>query len=689
MACTSQSALQYVRSARLPLVTHLRNFSVIVENLYQEEVFHEEEVSTIQAVKNDFDKARKILDSVTKKGEKACYKFLRVIDRTWKRTSGRGPTRSETTTEASSETQKFDLSYWISCYPFKEDDENYEHCLRGPRSCHQYQTKLKARVQKKTSEFWMRNKKLLGSYNPDLCYSPLVLDTQGSESPSKIKKFKSQKSKMSRPKKLKTYIPVDKPNISSNDLLKTDRNILLVGKPGIGKTALCHEILKLWAERENSELDYMFYFDMRETSHFTERLSLEELLFSVYSEPDEGKEEVLQDIKKNSDNVTVVFDGITDLSSLLVKRMVEKDLLPNAKVILTCRPDDEDDFFSGDFLRVEVKGFSEQSIKNYFSVILGEDHKKVLCHLELLTLCYVPMYALMVAACFLSKTTEDSPQPCSMTEIYINIVRFCLEKSSNRTNRFLNSFIQEKKDKILSLAELAFHATRRKTVNLMDLRCKDSCMLCFLKPLVVKVAPTETKTTYAFLHYTVQEFFAALWLLKNPNQIKGVFQQCFTEEGKHMKHLIPFMCRLLTEKSPSLLEHLIPSQELKSTSSWIFKDIISTFYPVCTEDSGPDVDLLFLCQCLYESQCPAACVYFLETLDYCLDLSGESLDSYLCCAVANVVTMSKERKVRLNLEDVSVSKQGMARLFGCLDNALWYVLSMSQCCSNYYIQKQV
>ncbi|XP_074532145.1 uncharacterized protein LOC141795228 [Halichoeres trimaculatus] len=510
----------------------------------------------------------------------------------------------------------------------------------------------------------MRNKKLLDeSYSPDLCYSPLVLVTQGRESASKIKKLKSKKSKMSRPKKLKTYIPVDKPNISPHELLKTNQNILLVGKPGIGKTALCHEMFKLWAEKENKELDYMFYFDMRQTSDFTERMSLEELLFRVCTEPDEGKGEVVADIKKFSDNVTVVFDGITDLSSSLVKSVVERDLLPNAKVIVTCRPDDEDDFFSGDFLRVEVKGFSEQTIRNYFSVILGEDHKKVLCHLELFTLCHVPVYALMVAACFLSKTPEDSPQPCSMTEIYINIVRFCLQRSGNKTTRFLNSFIQEKKDKILSLAELAFHATKRKSVNLTDLPCEDSCVLCFLKPLVVKVAPTETRTTYAFLHYTVQEFFAALWLLKNPDQINGVFQQCLTEEGKHMKHLIPFMCRLLTEKSPSLLEHLVPAQELKSTSSWIFQEMISTFCP--------DVDLLFFCQCLYESQCPAACVDFLETLDYHLDLSAESLDSYLCCAVANVVTMSKERKVGLNLEDVSVSEQGITRLIGCLDNVLW------------------
>uniref|UniRef100_A0A3Q3MIE9 Si:ch211-108d22.2 n=1 Tax=Labrus bergylta TaxID=56723 RepID=A0A3Q3MIE9_9LABR len=482
---------------------------------------------------------------------------------------------------------------------------------------------------------------------------------------------------MSRPKKLKTYIPEDRQEISPSDLLKTNKNILLVGKPGIGKTALSHEILKLWAERDSRELEYMFYFDMRERSLVRDGMSLEELLFSAYSEPDEDKEEVFQDIKKYSDNVTVVFDGITDLSSSVVRRIVEKDLLPNAKVIITCRPDDED-LFSGDFDRVEVKGFSEQTIEKYFSAMLGMEQKKVLSNLELLTLCHVPMYALMVAVCFLYETPEDSPQPCSMTEIYINIVHFCLQTSSNKKHKNLNTLIKQKSADLLTLAEAAFHATEEKTVSLTDLHCEDSCVLSFLKPLVIKVAPIETTTTYAFLHYTMQEFFAAMWLLKNPDKIKEVFQQCLTEERKHMKHMIPFMCRLLTKKSPSLMEHLIPAQELKKTSNLFFKEMISTFFSgqcmeeeAHTEDTGLDVGILFLCQCLFESQCPDTCTSFLEKLEYQLDLSSESLDSYLCCAVAYVVSQSKERKIQLNLEDVSVSAQGMSCLYGCLFKVQW------------------
>ncbi|XP_051797581.1 uncharacterized protein LOC110968810 isoform X2 [Acanthochromis polyacanthus] len=669
MACTSQSALNYVESARNHLVGELQNLSVILENLYQKGVLSDEEVRNIQAERDGYDKTRKILDSVMKKGEAACYEFLRIIHVTRKRTLGRPTPLSEKNTGASTGSQKFDLHHWISCFSFKEETQMDVDYLQGPKPCHRYQTKLKEKAQKSSNEFWNASKKLFEeNRRPDLSYTSLVLDTQKSPSPSKIKKWKRKKSKMSQTEKLRTYIPEDKPEISPTDLLNRQENILLVGKPGIGKTAVVREMLRLWAEKDNKELDYMFYFDMRETSQITPTMSLEDLLFNAFSEPDVGVDEVLQDIKSNSDNVTIIFDGITDLSLSVVQRLVDKELLPDAKIIITCRPDDEEDFFSGDCLRVEVKGFSEQNIKSYLSATLC-DAQKVLSSLGLLTLCHVPMYALMVAAC---SSSEDSPQPCTITEIYIDIVRYCLQIKGNKTkNKDLNTFINTKREEILSLAEIAFHATqgKGKSVNLTEVPCEDSCVLSFLKPLFIK----ETETRHTFLHYTLQEFFAAVWLLKNPDEIRNVFQQCLTEEMKHMKHLIPFMCRLLNEKSPSWMKCLIPAEELSSTSDWFFKELITTLVPdvVGTEDSGLDVNTLFLCQCLYESQCPEACVYLLDKLDYRLDLCGESLDPYLCCAVAYVVNQSQEQKIRLNLDDVTISEQGMRQLFGCLQNVQW------------------
>ncbi|MEQ2202656.1 hypothetical protein XENOCAPTIV_011149, partial [Xenoophorus captivus] len=528
-----------------------------------------------------------------------------------------------------------------------------------------YQAKLKSKAENISKVFWRGSTNLFEeNKKPDVSYTSLVLDIQG-----KIRK-------MCRHKKLRTCLPKQKPEISPRDLLKTDKNILLVGKPGIGKTALSHEMLRLWTERDK-ELDYMFYFDMREMTNILPTMSLEDLLFTAYSEPDKGKDEIFQDLERHSENVTLILDGVTNLSASVVQKLVDKDLLPDAKIIITCRPDDEEDLCLEDYLRVEVKGFSEETIRTYLSATLGEDHREVLSNVELLTLSHVPMYALMVAA---SCSSEDSLQPRTVTEIYINIVWFCLQNSNKTSIKNPNLFIRTKRNEILSLAEAAFNATQRKTVILEELSCEDSCILSFLKPLVVKVTCTKTAVKYSFLHYTMQEFFAALWLLKNPDKIREVFQQCFTEEKKHMKHLIPFMCQLLNEENPSLMSCLVPTEELKETSEWFFKEMIDTFYPKA-DDCELYVDPLFLCQCLYESQSSEACIYFLDKLDFYLDLSGENLDPYSCCAVAYVVTQSKKKKIRLNLQDVTVSEQGMRQFFGCLQNVQWYDLTCFVLCS--------
>uniref|UniRef100_A0A669D6T8 NACHT domain-containing protein n=1 Tax=Oreochromis niloticus TaxID=8128 RepID=A0A669D6T8_ORENI len=688
MACTSQSAVEYVRRARLNLVRTLKGLTtVIVENLYQRGVFSEKEVSEIKAEGDDFDKSRRIVESVIKKGEAACYEFLRIIDITRKRSTESSPSVLENTETDSSLKDKFDLSYWISCFSFKEDTNMDVTYLQGPSPCHRYQQKLKSKAQKISERSWTQSKAVLFNKETSLSYTSLVLDTQRQASISKIKKSKIKKSRKVRTKKLKAYIPEDKQETSPSELLKmNERKILLVGKPGIGKTAVVHQMLKLWSEKDNKDLDYMFYFDMRETPNITEVHKLEDLLFSVINEPDEGKDVVLENIKNNADSVTIIFDGVTDIpSTSVVFKLIQKTLVPEAKIIITCRPEVESaDFLLGwDCLRVEVKGFSEQGIREYLSKNLSEEHfSKVLCNLELFSLCHVPMYALMVVACFSFEGSNFSPHPCTVTEIYLNILHFCNERNVCKISENEST----KWDAVLSLSEAAFYATEGKNVNLKSLPKLESCAhLAFLSRSVTQVSPTAKKPLYTFLHYTVQEFFAALWVLKDPERTRSVVQQCLTDDIKHMKHLVPFLCGLLNEKNMDLLQFLFTSQHLRETSGWFFKHLVTTFVDRSdTEDC--EIDLLFLCQCLYESQSAEACVYLLDKLDYCLDLSGETLDPQQCYAVSYIISQSKERKIQLNLEKTKVSKQGMRPLLGCLSKLqssqlswqLWTICLLSE-----------
>lgn len=110
MACAQKSAKEYLRNNRKKLVTHIKNFPLIVENLYQKNVFNDYEVDALKAERTEFDKARCILDWVVNKGEKASYEFLQILDVTKKRTLDPA------------------LHPWISCFPFRDEEPS---CLFG------------------------------------------------------------------------------------------------------------------------------------------------------------------------------------------------------------------------------------------------------------------------------------------------------------------------------------------------------------------------------------------------------------------------------------------------------------------------------------------------------------------------------------------------------------------------------
>lgn len=83
----------------------MKNLSLIIKKLYQQRVFNDHEIDDLKAERTEFDKARCILDWVTKKGEEASYELLKILDLTKKRTLHP------------------DLHPWISCFPLRVEDE--------------------------------------------------------------------------------------------------------------------------------------------------------------------------------------------------------------------------------------------------------------------------------------------------------------------------------------------------------------------------------------------------------------------------------------------------------------------------------------------------------------------------------------------------------------------------------------
>ncbi|XP_016428139.1 uncharacterized protein LOC107755758, partial [Sinocyclocheilus rhinocerous] len=268
MASAQQSAKEYLRNTRKDLVTGMKNLPLIIENLHQQNVFNVYNLNDLKAERTEFGKARCILDWVTNKGEKASYELLKILDVTKKRTLDPG------------------LHPWISYFPFKEDDAEASYSI-GTKPCKNYQTQLK-----------MKARRILK--NQRKCFCKHLDDKETLYLFKKCKKL--------RPKKLRAYIPNEEQALSPEELLRwQNKSILIIGKPGVGKTTVVQEMLRLWAEKDDRQIDYMFYFDESVLAHSSSTASVEALLFDVYSKPmEKDRKEVFQDIEENSENVVIV-----------------------------------------------------------------------------------------------------------------------------------------------------------------------------------------------------------------------------------------------------------------------------------------------------------------------------------------------------------------------------------------------
>ena len=124
-----------------------------------------------------------------------------------------------------------------------------------------------------------------------------------------------------RQEQLKIYPKPNKnsPLIQPRDIIDAHhKNVLVVGRPGIGKSLFCIKLLRDWAsdtETENSQLNFeaVFLLKFGRMNSIEKPLTLRELLaFSEYSS-DVNEDAVWKYVLENPTKVLLIFDGVDEL----------------------------------------------------------------------------------------------------------------------------------------------------------------------------------------------------------------------------------------------------------------------------------------------------------------------------------------------------------------------------------------
>ncbi|XP_074624040.1 uncharacterized protein LOC141881999 [Acropora palmata] len=429
------------------------------------------------------------------------------------------------------------------------------------------------------------------------------------------------------------------------------KNVLVVGRPGIGKTSLSTKLLRLWASGEafngDEHFNVVFLLKFRRFNNDYANLSLRDLM--ARSETVQSLDDAVWDfIKQEPTKVLLIFDGLDEYSrkedikaqddptykncveekmplSVSYNKLAEEKLLPGASILTTTRPTAVKCVRHLPFQRtVEIRGFTSDDVKEYvenFTRGNPEAGKKMWEHIKsninLFSFCYIPMNCFLICHCLLQIKLSESSQalPTKMTDIYKMTVKMFLFNhnrqglSAEELARLKSTYMDEPFDKLPeelqeifnSLGEIAFKAIEegRLLFESNEVSGLEDCGLLHKLPDQKRRAlDAPPKSQFCFTHLTVQEFFAAKHLVDSKTDEEIERFVC-----EHIYHgtwpvVLQFAAGLLKSSlSSDIFIKLLPEQAQKEKNRKSSEPKTLTSWPVLKRDKNLAVQV---CKCLYE-----------------------------------------------------------------------------------------
>ncbi|KAM9434170.1 NLR family CARD domain-containing protein 3-like isoform 1-T2 [Clarias gariepinus] len=420
---------------------------------------------------------------------------------------------------------------------------------------YEFQKKLKLNLLQK---FQCLNDVIVNQENRTLLnetYTELYITDKESEDVNKeheVRQFKAASRK-----KITKETP-----IKCNDIFKI-RTVLTKGVAGIGKTVSVQKFILDWAEgKANHDIQLIFPLPFRQLNLMKDqKLSLMELLRVCFKET---KEIVMSSLEK----VLFIFDGLDECRfpmdfqntigvcdvtksvtvPVLLINLIKGNLLPSAQIWITSRPEAADQIPSECVDRVtQVRGFSDPQKEEYFKKRISDQSlaNNIITHLKslrsLYIMCHIPVF------CWISATVlermlgeaESGEIPKTLTQIYthflimqITIIR---EKYSKKR--------ESDEEMLLKLGHLAFQQLMKGNLIFYEEHLRE-CGIEVEEAAVYSGVCTQIfrpeiglhqSKVYCFVHLSVQEHFAALYVhLMFMKEKKNILQQSQSSDLKEI-----------------------------------------------------------------------------------------------------------------------------------------------------------